>query len=354
MPRTVLLIEDNSPTAALVEKALLGSNDGSLPVERIRKCSEAQARLGKDPGCAIAAVVTNLFLPDSQGLETIARIFEVSPHIPILVLTTPDNEHIAQQAMQHGAQDYLLQHRLDSYSLPRIVRNMLYRMANRTAPSTEDPPERIPLKSIDDSLYDYPTGLPNASLLKDRLDRAIASACRSRQSLAVLCVDIDRFKRVNYTLGHAIGDQLLRSIGERLITNVRASDTVSRQCSDEFVVVVPGLSHAEDAALSAEKIATSLSAPHSIERYHLRVPSAIGIAVYPDDGSTATSLVSNARIAMSAAKEQGPNSFVFFQPHLNELAFERRFLESGLRHALDRGKLARQISRVEQLVPSAN
>ena len=333
MSRTVLLVEDNSPTAVLVEQALLGSNDGTIVVQRIRTCSEARTRLGTAHGRAISAVVTNLFLPDSQGLETIARILEVCPRIPVLVLTSPDNELIAQQAMRHGAQDYVLQHRLDNYSLPRLVRDMLYRMANGTALSVESERMRIPPKSIDDGVYDYLTGLPNTLFLKDRLAQAIGSAYRSQQSLAVLCVEIDSFKRVNYLLGHAIGEQLLRSIGERLIASVRGSDTIGRPGGDEFLAMLPGLSHAEDAALSAERILASLRAPHSIARHHLHLRSAIGIALYPDDGDDATTLIDNARIAMSAAKKQGPNSYVFFQPHLNELAFERRFLESGLRHS---------------------
>jgi DNA-binding NarL/FixJ family response regulator len=152
--RNVLLIEDNFPTAARVEQALRGSNDGSFVVERMRTCSAARARLGMDRDCAIAAVVTNLFLPDSQGLETIARIFEVSPRIPILVLTNPDNEEIARQAIQNGAQDYVLQHRLDSYSLPRMLENMLYRTAHSTAILAKNERTRIALKSIDDAVYD--------------------------------------------------------------------------------------------------------------------------------------------------------------------------------------------------------
>lgn len=164
MSRTVLLIEGNFPTAARVEQALRGSNDPSFVVERMRTCSEARARLGMNRDCAVAAVVTNLFLPDSQGLATIARIFEVSPRIPILVLTNLDNEEIAQQAIRNGAQDYLLQHRLDSYSLPRMLENMLCRMANSAGVSAEYKRTRIALKSIDDVVYDHLTGLPNASV----------------------------------------------------------------------------------------------------------------------------------------------------------------------------------------------
>jgi diguanylate cyclase (GGDEF)-like protein len=336
MSQTVLLVEDNSPNAALVKHALLGSGDGLFVVERVRKCSEAQERLCMDRERAIAAVVTNLFLPDSQGLQTIARILEVSPHMPILVLTNADNEHIAKQALGRGAQDYVLQHRLDNYLLPEIMQNILYRAAAAKAAFAEDERSRIALNPISDAVHDYLTELPNSLLLNDRISQAIAYARRHQQSLAVLCVDVDRFKHVNFALGHELGDRLLRSIAERLIAGARASDTVSRQGGDEFVVLLPELARTDDAARSAKKILASLSMPYCIEKYALQITATIGIGIYPDDGCDAETLVKNAHIAMSTAKQHGHNGFGFFQPHMNEHEVERRFLECGLRHALER------------------
>jgi diguanylate cyclase (GGDEF)-like protein len=336
MPQTVLLIEDNSPSAALVQHALLNSHEGCFIVERVRKCSEAQARLGTDRGQTVAAVVTNLFLPDSQGLQTLARIFEVSPHIPILVLTNADNEHIAKQAVQRGAQDYVLQHRLDNYLLPKMLQNMLYRAANAESEFAER--GRVPAVSgtMSQTMHDRLTGLLNPALFNDRLAQAIAAARRLHGSLAVLCVDIDRFKHVNDALGNDIGDHLLRSIAARLTASVRASDTVCRRRGDEFAVLLPGLAHAEDAALIAQKILASVGATHCIERHDLQITATVGIGVYPDDGTDAAALVINARNAMLNSKEQSHNSYGFFKPHMNELSIERRFIESGLRHALGR------------------
>jgi diguanylate cyclase (GGDEF)-like protein len=336
MPQTVLLVEDNSPNAASVKQALLGSGDESFVVERVRKCSEAQERLSMDRDKEIAAVVTNLFLPDSQGLQTVAKIFEVAPHIPLLVLTNSDNEGIAKQAIQRGAQDYVLQHRLDSYLLPKILQNMLYRAANAEALVAENERARATLNSHGDTIHDYLTGLPNASLLKDRLSQAIALARRHRRLLAVLQVGIDRFKHVNYALGHEMGDHLMESIAKRLLSSVRDSDTVSRQEGDEFVVLLSGLTHADDAALTAQKILTSLSEPHCVLEHDLQITATIGISVYPNNGADADTLVRNAGNAMMSAKEQGHNSYGFFKPHMNELAIERRFLECGIRHALER------------------
>jgi diguanylate cyclase len=339
MSRTVLLIEDNPANAALVKQALIAPNDELFVVERVRKCSEAEERLGIDKNRAIAAVITNLFLPDSQGLQTITRIFEIAPRMPILVLTSADNEHVAKHAMQLGAQDYVLQHRLGTYFLPRVLQNMLYRAANTTALFAENERARVALMSIDDAVHDYLTGLPSPLLLQDRLYQAIAAACRSQQSLAVLCIGIDRFKHVNYALGRAIGDQLLRSVAERLVATVRGSDTVSRCGGDAFVVVLSGLSHAADAALSAKKILASLRAPHVIDKINLQITATIGIALYPDDGIDAVTLVGKARGAMSTAKEQERGGYGFFEPHMNELAIEHQFVECGVRHALERQEL---------------
>jgi diguanylate cyclase (GGDEF)-like protein len=340
MSQTVLLIEDNSPSADLVKQALLGPCDGSLVVERVRKCSEAQERLCLDDARPIAAVVANLFLPDSQGLQTMARIFEVSPYMPILVLTTADNEPVARQAVQQGAQDYVLQHRLDNYLLPKVLQNMLYRAANTEALRLQNARSRIALDSVEYAVYDHLTGLPDRLLLDDRLAQAIASARRLQQSLAVLCVDVDRFKHVNFALGNKIGDQLLCSIAERLVGGVRATDTVSRHRGDAFMLVLPGLAHADDATLGAQKILASLSMPYSIDDHNLQVTATIGIAVYPDDGADAPTLLKNAAMAMSNAKQQGHNRYGFCKPHMNELAIERQFLESGLRRALKRHEFA--------------
>jgi diguanylate cyclase (GGDEF)-like protein len=181
--------------------------------------------------------------------------------------------------------------------------------------------------------HDHLTGLPNRLLFNDRLAQAMAAARRHSEQLAVLFVDVDRFKHVNDSLGHAIGDRLLLSVAERLAASVRGSDTVSRQGGDEFVILLSTIAHAEDAAVSAIKLLTALSLPHRIEEHVLRITLSIGIAVYPDDGSDAESLVKHADIAMLNAKNTGRNNYQFFRSGMNEHALERQSLESGLCHA---------------------
>jgi diguanylate cyclase len=186
--------------------------------------------------------------------------------------------------------------------------------------------------------YDYLTDLPNRLLLNDRLTQAISAAQRHGQHPAILFVDIDRFKHVNDSLGHMIGDKLVVSIAQRLVSCVRSSDTVSRQGGDEFVILLPSVERAEDAALSAQKILTVAGMPHRLEEHDLQITLSIGISIYPDDGTDAETLVRNADIAMLNAKESGRNNYQFFKPAMNQHALERQSIEGSLRHALDRGE----------------
>jgi len=452
MQETILLLQDNASNAANVRELLAQSSGGSFVVEWLRSCAAGLERLNDRKKDGIAAILIHLLLPDGQQLEIFDRIFEAAPHTPILVLSSPEHEGIAEQAVQRGAQDYILNDQLDGRSLSKALRNMLERTANAEALFVEKERAQVTLNSIGDAVistdvagnvtylnqvaevmtgwslteaqgrpfsdvfriansanpdhvvnpmaaatqqnkivgltagsilirrdgreshiedsaapihdrkghvtgavmvfhdvtyahamtqrmsylahHDYLTDLPNRLLLNDRLAQAIAAARRCEQQLAVLFVDIDRFKHINDTLGHAIGDQLLRSVADRLVASVRGSDTVSRQGGDEFVVLLSSMARAEDAARSANKILTSLSLPQRVAEHDLQITISIGISVYPDDGTDAETLVKNADVAMLNAKDNGRNNYQFFKSDMNAHALERQSLESGLRHAL--------------------
>jgi diguanylate cyclase (GGDEF)-like protein/PAS domain S-box-containing protein len=171
--------------------------------------------------------------------------------------------------------------------------------------------------------HDFLTELPNRMLLNDRLTQAIASVHRHNTSLALLFVDVDRFKQVNDTLGHAIGDQLLKSIARRLVACVRSSDTVCRYGGDEFVILLSEVAHTEDAALSANKILAALNTPHRIEHQDLHVTVSVGIGVYPDDGTDAETLLRSADLALFNAKAVGRSNHQFFHPDMNVRASEQ-------------------------------
>jgi len=184
--------------------------------------------------------------------------------------------------------------------------------------------------------HDVLTDLPNRILLQDRLGQAIGLAQRQARQLAVMFMDLDQFKYINDSLGHAVGDQLLQSVAQRLAGCVRHSDTISRQGGDEFVLLLAYIEHAEDAALSAQKILAALAPPHRIDRHDLHIGVSIGISIYPDDGQDAETLIRSADTAMYHAKENGRNNYKFFEQDMNARAVQRQSTEAGLRRALAR------------------
>jgi diguanylate cyclase (GGDEF)-like protein/PAS domain S-box-containing protein len=445
----ILLIENDPAIADEIRAALAGAGSGSFDLEWVRQLSEGLARLNKK---GIAAVLLNLSLPDSHGIETFDKLLAAAPDVPILILGN-GNEAIAKEAVGRGAQDYLLPGHLD-YSLPRALRNAIERKAVDDAlylekeravvtlnsigdavlctdisgnitylnlvaetmtgwqreeaigkPLAEvfriiDGPTRKPARdpmemaveqdrtvgltvncvlirrdgfesTIEDSAapihdrsgrvtgavivfhdvsaaramslqmthssqYDLVTNLPNRLLLNDRITQAIAMARRQSRPIAVIFLDLDRFKYINDSLGHVTGDKLLQSVSRRLLTSVRASDTVSRQGGDEFVILLSEITHPEHAATSAKKILHSLNAPHSIGGQDLHIDGSIGISVYPGDGEDSETLIKNADTAMYHAKEHGRNNFQFFTTEMNLRAVERQSLEGSLRRALER------------------
>ena len=182
--------------------------------------------------------------------------------------------------------------------------------------------------------HDALSGLANRALLNDRLSHAITTAERHKGKLAVLFVDIDRFKQINDTLGHSVGDRLLQAVAQRLLACVRNSDTVGRLGGDEFVVVLSEVVHCQDAAISADKLLISLNLPYTIDAHAVHTTASIGIATFPDDGPDADTLLKNADAAMYHAKECGRNQHHFYERNMNRLARERQALEGGLRRAL--------------------
>jgi diguanylate cyclase (GGDEF)-like protein/PAS domain S-box-containing protein len=457
--RSILLIQGDSADAEAVRAALSNSTDAWARVVWVKSHAEGLQRLANavrgEP--SIAAVLIDLFLPDSQGLDTFEQIFAAAPQVPILVLCAPEHEELAKQAVQRGAQDYLLKGRLDDYLLPKALANMIDRAANAEALFAEKERAEVTLNSIGDAVmscdiagrvtylnvvaekltgwtrneaagrrveevfhvvdgttrevasnpmataikenktvllepnsilsrrdgveaaiedsaapihdrrglvtgavmvfhdvsstralslrmshqaqHDSLTDLPNRILLQDRLIQGMALAQRHSQKLALLFLDVDRFKNVNDSLGHDVGDRLLILVAQRLLSCVRNSDTVSRQGGDEFVILLPELARGQDAAIRAEKILIALSAPYSVDAHRLHVSASVGIVIFPDDGKDADTLLKNADFAMYHAKECGRSNYQFFREDMNVRALERQAIEDGLRNAVERDEL---------------
>ena len=184
--------------------------------------------------------------------------------------------------------------------------------------------------------HDFLTDLPNRMLLNDRLSQCLVAAERHNRRLAILFLDLDGFKLINDSLGHSIGDELLKEVAQRLLVCVRRSDTVSRQGGDEFVVLLAEVSSAQDAAVTAEKIRVALAAPYFISSHQLHLRCSIGISVFPDDGRDVDTLVKSADIAMYHAKETGRNRVQFFENEMNERVVRRQSMIQALNEALIR------------------
>lgn len=184
--------------------------------------------------------------------------------------------------------------------------------------------------------YDTLTNLPNRALLQDRLTQLINQADRERSKVAVLFLDLDHFKSINDSLGHAAGDELLQEVARRLSDLMRTSDTISRLGGDEFVILLPGIRHEEYVADIATKLLETLTRPVQVAHHELICSGSIGIALYPSDGDSSALLLKHADLAMYQAKEQGRNGFRFFCRDMNTKAMQRMLFETSLRRALER------------------
>lgn len=427
-PGYILVVTNHAGDARNIRDSLLAMGPEPLAVEWVRTLSEGLDRLKT---LSIEAVILDLSLPDSQGMETFHKVSISAPGVPILVLSDSAQEEVAQEAVLHGAHDYLPKDRLDAYSLPRAVQTMIAsklaaemlvgdrERADATLDSIGDAvlstdnngritylnavAERMmgwtlaealgrplaevfhivdretreaaanPLEfaieqdhmvglsedcllirrdgselAIEDSaapirdhagrvvgavlifrdvgqaralahklfhlaLHDSLTELPNRVLLNDRLNQAVRMDVRHHKKLAVLFVDLDRFKAVNDSLGHAMGDAVLKSVAKRMQETLRDMDTVSRHGGDEFVILLPEIEAADDAALVAEKLLRSLTEPHFIAGRELHVAASIGISIYPEHGRLAEVLVNRADLAMYEAKKSGGRNYRFFE-----------------------------------------
>ncbi len=239
--------------------------------------------------------------------------------------------------------DELLGRRGDGIVFDVDLRGMSYRLADGEAclVVARDITEQKSARRHIDYLahYDLLTGLPNRALLNDRLGQALVQAGRRQSMVGVLFIDLDRFKTVNDSLGHGVGDTLLEKVAQRLRDTVRAGDTVSRSGGDEFVVMLPDLREVREASAVAQKIMEAINRPFEVEAQELRVTPSIGISLYPRDGDALEPLLRNADAAMYHAKERGRANFQFYSDRMHATVRERLAMEVGLRGALEKNQL---------------
>ncbi|MGD0503178.1 MAG: EAL domain-containing protein [Steroidobacteraceae bacterium] len=454
----VLLIQADVHGAGAVRDAL--SRHKQYEIEWVQTCAlglerlRAGGRQSQTELDAIAVILVDLSVPDGRGMDIVDRLHAASPAVPIVILSSAQDEVVAEAALQRGAQDFILKEHVDDYVLPKTLAGVIDRAGVADALFNERERAQITLNSIGDAVictditgsvsylnlvaqrltgwtaaeavgqpfesvvriidcatgaavlnpmkaaalhdttialpsacilvrrngeelpiedssapihdrrgavvgavmvfhdvsstraltnrlaylaqHDSLTDLPNRLLLNDLFTQALLSAKRHNTVLAVLYLDLDRFKYINDSMGHSVGDRLLQVVAKRLIECVRASDTVCRLGGDEFVIVLSEVAHAEHAAICAEKILKSLRVPSIIDGQEIHISSSIGIAVFPGDGTNVEGLLKNADCAMYEAKGLGRDNYQFYRLELNSGANERQLLETGLRYAIAR------------------
>jgi diguanylate cyclase (GGDEF)-like protein len=318
----IALIED-SPEYALLVRHLLGDELGdSVVVEHRGSIEEAKSVLRDDDlGC----VLLDLSLPDATGLEALRAVRARAPQVPIVVLSGEENQEVVVEAVHEGAQDYLVKRHADGHLLGRAIRYAVER-------------KRAELQLAHHATHDSLTGLPNRTLFLERLTRTLARVERRSVSCAVLFLDLDRFKVVNDSMGHEVGDRLLIEAAERLSALVRPSDTVARFGGDEFMVLCDDVAGEAAAIVVAERIAGSLAEPFHIQGQVLYVGASIGIALATDRSRPPQAIVRDADQTMYVAKRRGTR-WELYQPDQQVVATSRIGLEGELRQALDRREL---------------
>jgi diguanylate cyclase (GGDEF)-like protein/PAS domain S-box-containing protein len=455
LKNTVQILTMNAKDAQELRHFLAEARDGPFAILGEASLAGGLYQLATEN---INIILTDLNLQDSEGLATFDRLFAVAPDIPIMILASEDEETLAIEAVQRGAQGYLSKGYFGLALVPQALRNIIQRKAIEAALFVERERSRVILESIGEGVmstdldgnltyvnaaavrmtgwartdalgrkftdvaviidsasrnciadhlttavlenkeiretgnllllhrygaetaidltvspvrerngglsgavvvlhdaresqaatlskvtylaeHDALTGLPNRLLLGARLDHAVATAVLRGSQLAVLFLDLDNFKNINDSLGHAIGDMLLQSVAQALTDCTRARDTIARQGGDEFILVMPLEKSTEDAALAAEKILAHVSQPYDIDGHMLHVNASIGISTFPLDGLDAATLLKNADTAMFHAKKSGRNNYQFFNAEMNVRAVERQKMEVHLRRSLQQGEL---------------
>jgi diguanylate cyclase (GGDEF)-like protein/PAS domain S-box-containing protein len=452
--KTVLLIENDLKQARLIRAMFDDQGPYSFALTHVASLADAETWLA---GNSADIVLLDLGLPDPGEPDAVSRARAAAPRASIVLLSSLDDEPKAIQAIQDGAQDYLIKGQIEPHKLMRALGNADERKMNEEAlfnekeraqttlnciadavictdmsgnitffnpiassmmgwplkeavgrhlteafrivdaatrkaildpmakAASEDLKGNLPLNCvlihrdghevfIEDSVapihdregkvtgavivfrdvsvaraqseqmthlaeHDALTGLPNRLLFCDRVGQAISLARRHGGRVAVLFLDLDGFKLINDSLGHAAGDEFLKSVAKRLLSCVRTPDTVSRQGGDEFLVLLQDLHEPEDAAISARRVLRAVADIHLPGHSELHVTASIGVSVYPDDGLDAETLIGNADTAMYQAKKSGRQSYRFFSRDMNVPVAEDESIEESLRLALERNEL---------------
>ena len=315
--RPVVVLADDDPSIRLMVRHVLESEDFDI-VEASDGLEAIKAVEKYHP----ALILLDAVMPGIDGFTTCQQIKDNGhADIPVMMITGLDDDASVERAYEVGAIDFItkpikwavLKHRVKSVVAKVIAERKVQLLAYR----------------------DTLTDLPNRLLFADRLEQAVIRADRSRTSMALMLVDIDDFKLVNDSFGHEAGDKLIKAVGQLISRSLRRADTVARLGGDEFAVIIEGIDGPQDAISIADNLTTILEHNVRLDDQETYTSASIGIAVYPDDGKDARTILKNADTAMFRAKENGRHCFQFYKPEMSVSAMERLDLENSLKAAFE-------------------
>ena len=381
-PGRILVIDDNAAVLVQFRRILAGGADaaddaldaleaavlgGEAPVRRGRphfvvdlvtsgEAGHERVRQARAEGAPYAVVFVDMRMPGGwDGLATIEALWRADPRLQVVICTAYSDHTWDAVTARLGRTDRLLILKkpfekievlqsacalADKWRLQCERETRLDELERRVAEHARDLQAALSERKAYErevrhlATHDPLTGLPNRGLLDDRLKRAIARAGAARQRLAVLLLDLDRFKHINNSLGHRVGDGLLKAVADRVEAAVGKTGTVARLGGDEFVLVVSGLAHTEAAAQFAQAVHAAIARPFEVEGHLLHVSASVGVSVYPVDGEDGATLLRHADAAMHWAKGGGADDVRFFAPEIGLQVQERVTLEAALRRAL--------------------
>jgi len=320
----ILLVEDSASDAVLIKKALTKAMLGNCRIRHEQTLEAALKALGEEE---YEVALLDLSLPDSTEFDGLSSIQNLAPALPVVILTGYADESMAMQAVERGAQDYLFKDKADGQSVLRAMQYAVQRKQFEAA-------------LINQANFDTLTGLPNRSLFESRLEMALARCQRSRSGIGLFFLDLNHFKTVNDTFGHAAGDRLLQQVAEQLRQSVRPYDTPARFGGDEFALLIEGIEQPRDCASIAQKVLSRIVVPFRFNHKTMEIGVSIGIAThFGNETIGSEALMKQADEAMYRAKLSSHSNYRFYTQEIHEDACARLKLEDELREALAYGQL---------------
>jgi diguanylate cyclase (GGDEF)-like protein len=320
-PLEVVLIEDNVADATLVEESIRQTELQNFSVVGFSRLSAAMEHIDQE---SADCVLLDLSLPDAVGLEGVHALLSAFPNLPVVVLTGHDDTSLALEAVSAGADDYLVKRNVEGDAIVRALRYAIERSRTRS-------------QLVHQAMHDVLTGLPNRALFVDRLEQALARSERTDGLVAVIFLDLDRFKTINDSLGHEAGDRVLVEVAARLHDVVRPSDTLARFGGDEYTVLCEPASAYQGLAI-ADRLAVALSRPIESGGHEVFLTASVGIT-FGRHGDHPADLIRDADSAMYKAKERGPGEVETFDVEMRARSLRRLEIEHDLHRAVERDEL---------------